>query len=172
MQTIIYCKIRPSYGALHSSSSSALHSACLNGRQTACYSHLYLLYQQTMTIHTFLHTHTPTHTHFFPPPTHSLSPQIWFSITEGGLGAADDRMLFCHWHPTVILWFITPALRLNWVTSIPGSMELAAWTSRHRSPSHVAPREKDKGAASPALQTSGDNISQKKKKLKSTEIIM
>lgn len=39
-------------------------------------------------------------------------------------------------------------------------MELAARTRRHRSPSHVTPGEKDK-CASVALQTGGDNISEK-----------
>ena len=50
-------------------------------------------------------------------------------------------------HPAVMHWLITPALRLNWVISIPGSMELEARTSRNRSPSHVAPGEKDKDAS-------------------------
>lgn len=57
----------------------------------------------------------------------------------GGVGRRGLWKLFSHAHPTVMLWLITRALRLNCVLSIPGSMELWEQTSRHRSPSHVVP---------------------------------
>lgn len=69
-----------------------------------------------------------------------------------GGGAAIGRELFCHWHPTVILWLITPAQRLNQDASIPGSVVLA---DMHRSASHIAPE---------VLQTSGDNVSLREKR--------
>lgn len=117
----------------------------------------YCIYKQPANTH----THTPSYTHPHPPAS-SPSAQIGFSITErrwdggggGGLGggAAVGRKLFCHWHPTVILWLITPALRLNRDASIPGSMVLA---DMHRSASHIAPE---------VLQTSGDKVSLREKR--------
>lgn len=155
MRTIIYGRIRTELAASHCSRAS-VHSARLNVQQHACYSQLYLLYLQTTSkrTHTFLRT---------PPPTCFLSLCTdrvfnhrekvgWWGV--GGLegGAAVGRKLFCHWHPTVILWLITPALRLNRDASIPGSMVLA---DMHRSASHIAPE---------VLQTSGDNVSLREKR--------
>lgn len=60
--------------------------------------------------------------------------------------------------PTVmVLTFITPAVGLNQVISIPGWMELVARTRRHKSPSHICLREKKDTDPFVSLLTSGDN---------------
>lgn len=100
-----------------------------------CLAQFFSLSQQSHTLLTLVHI---IHCAYTPPYTnkHTLThfPSsylffcllfVWFSITERGSVA-------------VILWLITPAPRLNCVTSIPGPMKPVAWTSRHRRPSHAA----------------------------------
>lgn len=152
---IIYGRIRTELADSHCSRSS-VHSARLlltaSNSLPVTLSCTYCIYKQPTNTHTHTPSYTPPH-----PPASSPSAQMGFSITERrwdggggggpGGGAAVGRKLFCHWHPTVILWLITPALRLNWDASIPGSMVLA---DMYRSASHIAPE---------VLQTSGDNVS-------------
>ena len=115
-------------------------------------------------------THFNSHTPSFPPPAVLYPQRCGFQSLKGGrtLAAADGGELFCHRRLTVILRLITPALRLNWVTSIPAQWSL--WRgSADTYHGAVLPPERMLWTLS--LQTSGDNVSQKRERKKYPDLV-